>query len=94
MYPYAEKSFTDTSKYWPYLLRYGLILLYLQNISEQDIDMEFTAKQIARLIQGHIEGDENATVNAFAKIEEGVAGAISFLANPKYDNTLSMFTFL
>ena len=42
--------------------------------------MEFTAKQIARLIQGHIEGDENATVNAFAKIEEGVAGAISFLA--------------
>ena len=35
MYPYAEKSFTDTSKYWPYLLRYGLILLYLQNILEQ-----------------------------------------------------------
>ncbi len=84
MNPYVEKSFTDTSKYWPYLLRYGLILLYLQNILEQDIDMEFTAKQIARLIQGHIEGDENATVNAFAKIEEGVAGAISFLANPKY----------
>ena len=47
-------------------------------------DMEFSAKQIAQFIQGRIEGDENAMVNTFAKIEEGVAGAISFLANPKY----------
>ncbi len=46
--------------------------------------MEFTAKQIAQFIQGTVEGDENATVNTFAKIEEGVSGAISFLANPKY----------
>ena len=46
--------------------------------------MEFTAKQIAELIQGRVEGDENATVNTFAKIEEGVPGAISFLSNPKY----------
>ena len=46
--------------------------------------MEFTAKQIAEFIQGRVEGDENATVNTFAKIEEGVAGAISFLSNPKY----------
>ena len=29
-------------------------------------------------------GDENATVHTFAKIEEGVPGAISFLSNPKY----------
>ncbi len=46
--------------------------------------MEFTAKQIAELIQGRIEGDENAVVKTFAKIEEGVPGAISFLSNPKY----------
>ena len=46
--------------------------------------MEFSAKQIAQFIQGRIEGNENATVNTFAKIEEGVKGAISFLANPKY----------
>ena len=46
--------------------------------------MEFTAKQIAELIQGRVEGDEKATVNTFAKIEEGVPGAISFLSNPKY----------
>ena len=46
--------------------------------------MEFTAKQIAQFIEGRIEGDENATVNTFAKIEEGTPGAISFLSNPKY----------
>ncbi|MCI1732416.1 MAG: UDP-3-O-(3-hydroxymyristoyl)glucosamine N-acyltransferase [Prevotella sp.] len=46
--------------------------------------MEFTAKQIAQFIQGSIEGNENVTINTFAKIEEGVPGAISFLSNPKY----------
>lgn len=46
--------------------------------------MEFTAKQIAELIQGRIEGNEDAKVSDFAKIEEGKPGAISFLANPKY----------
>ena len=46
--------------------------------------MEFSAKQIAAFIQGEIIGDENATVHTFAKIEEGMPGAISFLSNPKY----------
>ena len=46
--------------------------------------MEFSAKQIATFIQGEIVGDENATVHTFAKIEEGIPGAISFLSNHKY----------
>lgn len=46
--------------------------------------MEFKAADIARLVGGTVEGDENVTVNTFAKIEEGVPGALSFLANPKY----------
>ena len=46
--------------------------------------MEFSAKQIAAFIGGEIIGDENATVHTFAKIEEGIPGAISFLSNPKY----------
>ena len=46
--------------------------------------MKFSAKQIAEFIQGTIVGDENATVHTFAKIEEGITGAISFLSNPKY----------
>lgn len=46
--------------------------------------MEFKAKQIADFIGGKVEGDENASVSTFAKIEEGKAGAVSFLSNPKY----------
>ena len=46
--------------------------------------MEFTAKQIADMIGGRVEGNENAAISTFAKIEEGKPGAISFLSNPKY----------
>ena len=46
--------------------------------------MQFTAKQIADFIGGRVEGNENATVSTFAKIEEGQEGAITFLSNPKY----------
>lgn len=50
----------------------------------KDNRMEFTAKQIAAYVGGVVVGDENATVCTFAKIEEGVEGALSFLSNPKY----------
>ena len=46
--------------------------------------MEFTAEQIASVLGGKVEGDNNAKVHTFAKIEEGIEGAISFLSNPKY----------
>ena len=46
--------------------------------------MQFTAKQIADFIGGRVEGNEQATVNTFAKIEEASEGAITFLSNPKY----------
>ncbi len=46
--------------------------------------MNFTAKQIAGYLKGEIVGDDGAKVNNVAKIEEGKAGCISFLANPKY----------
>ncbi|KAA6313843.1 UDP-3-O-acylglucosamine N-acyltransferase [termite gut metagenome] len=46
--------------------------------------MEFSAKQIATFTQGEIIGDENSTVYTFAKIEEGIPGALSFLSNLKY----------
>lgn len=48
--------------------------------------MQFTAAQIAMLIQGKIEGDSNATVQSFGKIEEAGAGQLTFLANPKYED--------
>jgi UDP-3-O-[3-hydroxymyristoyl] glucosamine N-acyltransferase len=48
--------------------------------------MEFSAAQIAALLGGTVEGNENTTVSNLSKIEEGVAGTLSFLANPKYTN--------
>ena len=46
--------------------------------------MIFTAKQIASFVNGEVVGNENAEIYTFAKIEEGVPGALSFLANLKY----------
>ena len=46
--------------------------------------MEFAAKQIAQLLQGEIEGDPEVKISKLSKIEEGVPGSISFLANPLY----------
>lgn len=50
--------------------------------------MTFTAEQIAQLIQGKIEGNADASVSSFGKIEEAQAGQLAFLANPKYEEYL------
>lgn len=47
--------------------------------------MEFSAEQIAGIIQGEIVGNSAVVVNGLAKIEEGNEGKLSFLANPKYE---------
>jgi UDP-3-O-[3-hydroxymyristoyl] glucosamine N-acyltransferase len=48
--------------------------------------MEFTASTIAGFLNGEIEGNPEIKVNTIAKIEEGHEGALSFLANPKYEH--------
>ncbi len=48
--------------------------------------MEFTAATIAGFLKGEIEGNPETVVNNVAKIEEGLPGALSFLANPKYEH--------
>lgn len=50
--------------------------------------MMFTAQQIAALISGTVEGNPEASVNTFTKIEEGKPNALSFLANEKYEEFL------
>src|SRR5579871_5343374 len=50
--------------------------------------MQFSAAQIAMLIQGKIEGDPQTAVSSFGKIEEARAGQLAFLANPKYEEHL------
>ncbi len=47
--------------------------------------MNFIAEQIAGMLEGKVEGNPSAEVNALAKIEEGFTGALSFLANSKYE---------
>lgn len=50
--------------------------------------MTFPASQIALIVNGKVEGDPNATVDSFGKIEEAKEGQLSFLANPKYEDYL------
>lgn len=50
--------------------------------------MQFTAQQISDIVNGTVEGDVGRTVSEMSKIEEGQAGSISFLANPRYENYL------
>ena len=50
--------------------------------------MVFTAGQIAEFTRGTVEGDVNTQIHTFAKIEEGRKGALSFLANLKYEHYL------
>ena len=48
--------------------------------------MEFTAKQLAEVLNGTVEGDPQAKVSSFAKIEHGKPGQLCFFANPKYEH--------
>ena len=50
--------------------------------------MQFTAAQIAILVNGKIEGNSEASVSSFGKIEEAKDGQLTFLANPKYEDYL------
>src|SRR6476659_1420693 len=50
--------------------------------------MQFSAAQIAMMINGKIEGNAEVTVVSFGKIEEAGIGQLAFLANPKYEEYL------
>ena len=50
--------------------------------------MEFSVKQIAEILNGTVEGDDGVMVNTFAKIQEAGTGALTFLANDKYEQYL------
>ena len=47
--------------------------------------MEFKAKEIAEILGGTVDGNPEATVTTFARIENGKPGSICFFANPKYE---------
>jgi len=47
--------------------------------------MEFSAEQIAGILNGETEGNSEITVKGLSKIEEGTIGTLAFLSNPKYE---------
>ena len=47
--------------------------------------MEYTAKQLAEVLGGTVEGNPQEKVSSFAKIEHGKKGQLCFYANPKYE---------
>lgn len=51
--------------------------------------MEITARELAIVTGGQIEGDPEVKVNGFAKIEEAKPGDLSFISNPKYSHFAS-----
>ena len=48
--------------------------------------MEFKAKELAEILKGTVEGDPEAAVSNFARIENGKPGTVCFFANPKYEH--------
>jgi len=48
--------------------------------------MEYSAKQLAQILKGTVDGDATAKVTKFAKIENGKPGCLCFYANPKYEH--------
>ena len=47
--------------------------------------MEFTAEMIAGFLGGDIVGNKDAKVHTVSSIEEGRAGSLAYLTNPKYE---------
>ena len=70
---------------------YYLCKLFLKHDKNKRLLMELTAGKIAEILSGEVEGDKDATVTTFARIESGKPGAISFYANPKYEEMCRRF---
>ncbi len=50
--------------------------------------MEFTAEMIAGFLGGEIVGNKETKVHTVSSIEEGKAGSLTYLTNPKYETFL------
>ena len=53
------------------------IFIFLSN-------MAYTVGEIAKVLEGSVEGDSNMVIGGAAKIDEAIDGTISFITNPKY----------
>ncbi len=46
--------------------------------------MQFSAIELANLLNGKVEGDASVKVHTLSKVEDAQAGSLSFVSNPKY----------
>jgi len=47
--------------------------------------MQLSAKEIANIVEGNVEGDPEVLIDRPSRIEEGGKGSVSFLGNAKYE---------
>ena len=50
--------------------------------------MQFSIRDIAHLLDGEIEGRDDLIINNLGTIDGAKEGSISFLSNPKYENSV------
>ena len=65
--------------------RIGELSLNANQIKRNNAMMEFTAEMIAGFLGGDIVGDKTVKVHTVSSIEEGKAGSMAYLVNPKYE---------
>jgi UDP-3-O-[3-hydroxymyristoyl] glucosamine N-acyltransferase len=80
----AAKSWLTRCSNNPAILLQHQLSLVKELLTLKLVTMQFTAQQIADLLQGQIEGNADAIITRLSKIEEGETGSLSFLANPLY----------
>ena len=51
--------------------------------------MKLKAYQVAEIVSGDVEGNDQVLIDSLAKIENGKEGSLSFLGNPKYNKFLN-----
>ena len=81
----VEKHSCVPSSLRHHLTMQGPIDQNLFSLSSASNSLEFSAAMIAQMLGGTVDGDSVVKVNDVARIEDGKPGALSFLANPKYE---------
>ena len=77
----TEKTDEDGRK-WPEKIDW---IKFKQLLSFWKMAIELSAKQLAGLLKGTVDGNPDVKINGFAKIEHGKPGKLCFYANPKYE---------
>ena len=56
--------------------------------------MKLKAYQVAEIVSGNVEGNDQVLIDSLAKIENGKEGSLSFLGNTKYNKNINSSNFI